>query len=100
MGRRTLESKAQSPYFRAMTQSLTITAKGQLTLKKDTLAHLGVRPGERVSVELRPDGVVELRPAPRGKISDAFGCLPPYEGPPISIEEMNRIIADAWAGKR
>ena len=59
-----------------MAQSLLVTAKGQLTLKKETLAHLGVQPGQRVSVELRPDGVVELRPAPRGKISDAFGCRP------------------------
>ena len=83
-----------------MAQSLLITAKGQLTLKKETLSHLGVQPGERVSVELRPDGVVELRPAPRGNIADAFSCLPPYEGPPVSIEDMNDIIADSWAGKQ
>ena len=83
-----------------MTQSLLITAKGQVTLKKETLSHLGVEPGQRVTVELRPDGVVELRPAPRGKISDAFGCLPRPEGPALTIEEMNEVIAAAWAGKR
>ncbi len=83
-----------------MAQSLLITAKGQLTLKKETLSHLGVQPGERVSVELRPDGVVELRPAPRGNIADAFSCLPRPEGPALTIEEMNEVIAAAWAGKR
>ena len=83
-----------------MTQSLLITAKGQLTLRKETLKHLGVQPGQRVAVELRPDGVVELRPAPRGRISDAFGCLPRPDRPALTIEEMNEVIAAAWAGKR
>ena len=29
---------------------LTITAKGQVTLRKDLLKHLGVRPGEKIAV--------------------------------------------------
>ncbi len=83
-----------------MAQSLLITAEGQLTLDEATLAHLGLQPGQCVSVDLRPDGVVALRAAPRGKISDAFGCLPRPARPALSVEEMNGGTAAAWAGKR
>ncbi len=80
---------------------LTVTAKGQVTLRKDLLEHLGVRRGEKVSIEKLPDGRIELRAArPTGKISDAFDFLKRKGGPSLSIEEMNQIIADGWAGKR
>jgi len=80
---------------------LTVTAKGQVTLRKDLLEHLGVRPGEKVSVEKLPDGRIELRAArPTGKMSDAFDMLKRKGGPSLAIEEMNQIIADGWAGKR
>jgi AbrB family looped-hinge helix DNA binding protein len=82
--------------------TLTITAKGQVTLRKDLLEHLGVRPGEKVLVEKLPDGRVEVKAArPTGKISDVFGFLKTKrKGRTLSIEEMNDIIADGWAGKR
>ena len=81
--------------------TLTVTAKGQVTLRKDLLEHLGVRPGEKVSVEKLPDGRVEVKAArPTGKISDAFDFLKRKGGPSLSIEEMNQIIVDGWAGKR
>jgi AbrB family looped-hinge helix DNA binding protein len=81
--------------------TLTVTAKGQVTLRKDVLEHLGVQPGEKISVEKLPNGRVEVRAArPTGKISDAFGFLKRKDGPSLSIEEMNKIIADGWAGKR
>jgi bifunctional DNA-binding transcriptional regulator/antitoxin component of YhaV-PrlF toxin-antitoxin module len=80
--------------------TLTITAKGQVTLKKELLQHLGVSPGERISVEPLPGGRVELKRARAGKISDAFGLLKREGQKVLSIEEMNEIIADSWAGKR
>ena len=81
--------------------TLTVTAKGQVTLRKDLLEHLGVRPGEKVSVEKLPDGRVEVKAArPTGKISDAFDFLKRKGGPSLSIEEINKIIVDGWAGKR
>ena len=80
---------------------LTVTAKGQVTLRKDVLQHLGVRPGEKISVDMLPDGKIEVKAArPTGKISDAFGILKIKDGPVLSVEEMNEIIADGWAGKR
>ncbi|TWT05191.1 AbrB/MazE/SpoVT family DNA-binding domain-containing protein [Reyranella sp. CPCC 100927] len=46
--------------------TLTVSAKGQVTLRKDVLKHLGVQPGEKIIVE---------------------------NGPSLSIEEMNKITA-------
>jgi AbrB family looped-hinge helix DNA binding protein len=81
--------------------TLTVTAKGQVTLRKDVLDHLGVHPGERITVEKLPDGRIEVRAArPAGKISDAFNLLKRKDGPSLSIEEMNAIAARGWAGKQ
>jgi AbrB family looped-hinge helix DNA binding protein len=80
---------------------LTVTAKGQVTLRKELLQHLGVQPGEKVSVDKLPDGRIEVKAVrPSGKISDVFGMLKSENGPLLSIDDMNRIIADGWAGKR
>ena len=80
---------------------LTITTKGQVTLRKELLKHLGVEPGQKVSVEKLPDGRIEVRAAqPTGKISDAFNCLKTDKGPHLSIEEMGKIAARGWAGKK
>jgi bifunctional DNA-binding transcriptional regulator/antitoxin component of YhaV-PrlF toxin-antitoxin module len=82
--------------------TLTVTAKGQVTLRRDLLKHLGVRPGEQITVDKLPDGRIEVKSArPTGKISDLFGSLKAKrKGRPLSIEEMNEIIAQGWAGKR
>ena len=56
--------------------TLTITAKGQVTLRKDVLAHLGLRPGDKLIIDKLPDGRITAAAAPRkGKISDVFGML-------------------------
>jgi AbrB family looped-hinge helix DNA binding protein len=81
--------------------TLTVTAKGQVTLRKDVLEHLGVQPGEKITVNKLPDGKIEVRAArPTGKISDVFGLLKRKGGPSLTIDEMNKIAARGWAGKR
>ena len=40
--------------------SLTVTSKGQVTLRKGLLAHLGIQPGQRVDVEVLPGGRLEF----------------------------------------
>ena len=81
--------------------TLTVTTKGQVTLRKDLLEHLGVHPGEKITVDKLPDGRIEVRAAwPTGKISDAFDFLKKKDGPSLSIEEMNKIAAQGWAGKQ
>jgi AbrB family looped-hinge helix DNA binding protein len=81
--------------------TLTVTAKGQVTLRKDLLQHLGIQPGEKVAVDKLPDGRIEVRAArPAGKISDVFNLLKKKGGPSLSIKEINKIAARGWAGKR
>ncbi len=82
--------------------TLTVTAKRQVTLRRDLLEHLGVHPGDKISIEKLPGGRVEVKAArPTGKISDAFGFLKgKTKVRSLSIEEMNEIIADGWSGKR
>ena len=82
--------------------SQAVTVKGQVTLKRDLLNHLGIRPGERVDFEKLPGGELRVRAArPSGTIDDFFHSL---DGKlklkkPISIEEMNEIAAAGWAGQ-
>lgn len=81
--------------------TLTITAKGQVTLRKDLLNHLGVQPGETVTVSKLPDGAIEVRPAhPKGRISDVFNSLKRKGAPRLSIKQMKKIAEEGWAGKR
>jgi AbrB family looped-hinge helix DNA binding protein len=81
--------------------TLTVTAKGQITLRKDLLKHLGVHPGEKVSVDTLPDGRIEIKAVrPTGKISDVFNFLKRKNGPSLSIEEINEVAKRGWAGRR
>jgi hypothetical protein len=81
--------------------TLTVAAKGQVTLHKDLLKHLGIHRGGKITAEKLPDGRIEMKAArPAGKISDAFGFLKRKDGPSLSIEEINKIAARGWAGKR
>ncbi|MGH6924354.1 MAG: AbrB/MazE/SpoVT family DNA-binding domain-containing protein [Propylenella sp.] len=81
--------------------TFTVTAKGQVTLPKNILRHLGVGPGEKLTVEKLPNGRIEMRAArSKGKISDVFGLLKKGHAPSLSIEEINRLAARSWAGKR
>jgi bifunctional DNA-binding transcriptional regulator/antitoxin component of YhaV-PrlF toxin-antitoxin module len=80
--------------------TLTLTAKGQLTLRKELLAHLGIVPGDKITVEKHPNGRVELVAVQKtGKISDAFGMLHRAGRKAVSIEEMNEAIREGWAGE-
>ncbi|HWE75754.1 MAG TPA: AbrB/MazE/SpoVT family DNA-binding domain-containing protein [Stellaceae bacterium] len=81
--------------------TLTVTAKGQVTLRKELLEHLGVHPGEKITIDMLPDGRVEMRAErPAGKISDVFGLLKNKTDRVLSIEEINEIAAQGWAGRR
>jgi bifunctional DNA-binding transcriptional regulator/antitoxin component of YhaV-PrlF toxin-antitoxin module len=80
--------------------AFTVTAKGQVTLRKEFLAHLGVAPGDKIAVEKLPDGRLEIKADRRtGKISDSFGMLKREGQPTLTIDEMNEIIQQGWAGE-
>jgi bifunctional DNA-binding transcriptional regulator/antitoxin component of YhaV-PrlF toxin-antitoxin module len=80
---------------------LTVTAKGQVTLRKELLRHLGVQPGEKIAFDMLPDGRIEVRAArPAGNISDVFGSLKREAAQSLSIDDMSEIATRGWAGKR
>ncbi len=80
--------------------TLTVTTKGQITLRRDLLAHLGVQPGEKIAVDKLPDGRLEMKAVqPAGKISDVFDFLKRKNGPSLSVEESNEVAKRGWAGK-
>jgi antitoxin PrlF len=78
--------------------TLTITAKGQVTLKQELLNHLGVGPGEKIEADKLPDGLIVVRAAAQdGTISDFIGCLSQTRGPRLAIDEINEIASQGWA---
>ena len=71
-----------------------ITSKGQTTLPKAVREALGVKPGDRIRYAIL-DGKVMMLPAlPASRL---FGRLQ-YNGPPKTLEEIDRAIGDAAAG--
>ncbi len=79
--------------------TLTVTARGQVTFRKKVLQHLGIKPGEKIELELLPDGRGVIKAArPSGKIEDFFGVLAGKTKKIATIEEMNQAAADGWAG--
>jgi bifunctional DNA-binding transcriptional regulator/antitoxin component of YhaV-PrlF toxin-antitoxin module len=79
--------------------TLTVTARGQVTFRKKVLQHLGIKPGEKIELELLPDGRGMIKAARRsGKIEDFFGVLAGKTKKVATIEEINQAAADGWAG--
>ncbi len=88
----------QDPLF--MNIILTVTAKGQLTLPKELLEHLGVRPSDRLEIELLPQGRVQARAKPKRPVSTIFGIMKCPGDRAMTIEEIKGASAAAWAGER
>lgn len=79
---------------------LTVTSKGQLTLRKEVLAHLGVKPGDRVEIDLLPDGRGVLQAAsPTGDIREFAGVLAGKTHKTASLREMDEAIKQGWTGR-
>lgn len=80
--------------------TLTVTARGQVTFRKELLQHLGIKPGDKIEVDLLPDGRGAIRAARPARTIDAFvGLLADRTSKVATIEEINVATAEAWAGK-
>jgi bifunctional DNA-binding transcriptional regulator/antitoxin component of YhaV-PrlF toxin-antitoxin module len=80
---------------------LTVTTRGQVTFRKDVLQHLGIKPGDKIELDLLPDGRASLKAVPsEGSIHDFFGLLAGKSDKVATIDEMNEAIARGWAGER
>lgn len=79
--------------------TLTVTARGQVTFRKDVLRHLGIRPGDRIRLDLLPDGRAELAAErSQGSWEAVRGFLAgKTNGARLSIEDINDTIAEAGA---
>jgi bifunctional DNA-binding transcriptional regulator/antitoxin component of YhaV-PrlF toxin-antitoxin module len=81
--------------------TLKVTAKGQITLKQELLRHLNIAPGQKVEVDMQPDGRLVVQPAAKtGSIAAFSGSLAKKGTPCLTIEQINEAIADGWAGIR
>lgn len=80
--------------------SLAVTMKGQVTLKRDLLQHLGIKPGERIDFDKLPGGELRVKAArPAGTIDSFIGRHAGKVKRPMTIEDMNEIAASGWAGE-
>jgi antitoxin PrlF len=78
--------------------TLTITAKGQVTLRRELLRHLGVAPGDQIEVRALPGGTIEVRAAqPPGTIDGFIGKLAGRSSHAVSLEEIQRAAEAGWS---
>ena len=81
--------------------SLTVTMKGQVTLKRELLQHLGIKPGERIALEKLPGGELRVRAErPAGTISSFIGRHAGKMKKPLTVDEINEIATSGWAGEK
>lgn len=77
--------------------TLTIAAKGQVTLTQSLLGHPGVDPGQKTEVDKLPEGRVVVKAfRQEGAISDFIGCLSRQDTRSLTIDEINDIAAQGW----
>ena len=81
--------------------TLTVTARGQVTFRKEVLQHLGIRPGDKIELDLLPGGRGILKAArPAGTIKGFVGLLAGRTKRVASIDEINAATAQGWADKK
>ncbi|MCK5797385.1 MAG: type II toxin-antitoxin system PrlF family antitoxin [Deltaproteobacteria bacterium] len=73
----------------------TITSKGQITIPKAIRELLGLKPGNRLVFVPRPNGEVIVK-AETVDVRSLRGMLK-HDGPAVSVEEMNKAIAQSAA---
>jgi antitoxin PrlF len=75
----------------------TITSKGQVTVPKEVREHLRLKPGDRIDFVMGRTGQITLK-AIDTDIRSLRGILKSKRKEPLSIEEMNKVIARGYAG--
>jgi antitoxin PrlF len=73
----------------------TMTSKGQITIPAETRARLRLVPGTRIDFVQNERGETVLRPK-TGDIRRLKGVIK-YDGPPVSLEDMDRAVREAAA---
>lgn len=77
--------------------TLTVTSRGQVTLRKDVLKHLGIKAGEKIEIELLPHGQGLLKASrPKGHVNDFIGLLKGKSKKRATLEDIKAITELAW----
>ena len=85
--------------MRSKTAALTVTARGQVTFRKDVLQHMGIEPGDTIELQKLPSGEISLKARRQtGSIEDFLGILAGKTQKVATLEEIENAIADGWAG--
>ena len=86
-----------------MNAQTKMSEKGQIVIPKDVRERLGLLPGDRLDVIERLDGVLLRKPSIKsGESFDRITAriharMEKYRQPPLSIEDMGRVIDEAAA---
>ncbi len=67
----------------------TLTSKGQTTIPVEIRERLGMKPGDRMTFTLMPDGVVLLRVKNKRAV-DVAGALRQRRPKPLPVERLSR----------
>ena len=78
-----------------------LTPEGAFVIPTEVQKQMGIKGGDRVDYTVNERGELVVKPefVPRPKtrsIMDLAGIIK-WDGPPLSIEKMNEIIAEGWA---
>jgi antitoxin PrlF len=77
--------------------SAKVTSKGQVTLPAKLRQRLGIRPGDRIDFVEAETGNIEIV-ARRRTLADLRGIVP-YDGPPLSDEEIVSWVEEARSAR-
>ena len=72
-----------------MTGDTTLTSKGQTTIPKEIRDSLRIKPGDRMTFTLMPDGTVVMRVKNR-RMVELAGTLRKKRRKPVPIEQLSR----------
>lgn len=74
----------------------TMTSKGQITMPKAVRDDLGLAAGSKVMFVKLPNGQYNIVPR-TGSLADLSGVLHNPDGPNLTLDEIDDIIADGGA---
>jgi len=72
-----------------MTSDTTLTSKGQTTIPKEIRDSLRIKPGDRMTFTLMPDGTVVMR-VKNKRVEELAGTLRKKGRKPVPIEQLSR----------
>ena len=72
-----------------MPNDSTLTSKGQTTIPKDIRDRLRIKPGDRMTFTLMPDGTVVMR-VKNKRVVELAGTLRRKGRKPVPIEQLSR----------